>query len=44
MNEHQHGSMNITDHERVFEHFVKFAIWVAVIAILVLIFLAIFNS
>jgi len=44
MAEHKHGSMDITDQEKTFEGFVKFATWVAGISIGVLIFMALVNS
>ena len=42
--EYKHGSMDIEDHEKTFQGFIKGVIWVAGISIGVLIFLAIFNS
>ena len=44
MSEHEHGKMDITDHERTFEGFIKFWIWLFGISAAILIFLAIFNS
>ncbi|WP_375689149.1 aa3-type cytochrome c oxidase subunit IV [Pseudooceanicola sp. LIPI14-2-Ac024] len=44
MAEYKHGEMDITEHEKTFEGFIKAAIWVAGISIFTLIFLAIFNS
>lgn len=44
MEEHKHGEMDISVQEKTFEGFIKWSTWVAVISILVLIFLAIFNS
>ena len=44
MAEHKHGSMDITDQEKTFEGFVKFATWVAGISIGILIFMALVNS
>lgn len=44
MAEHKHGSMDIEDHEKTFEGFIKATTWVTGISIGVLIFLAIFNS
>ncbi len=44
MAEHKHGSMDIEVQEKTFEGFIKFATWGAVISILVLIFMAVFNS
>ncbi len=44
MADHKHGSMNIDQHEKTFEGFVKWSTRVAVFSIGVLLFLAIFWS
>lgn len=44
MSEHEQGKMDITEHEKVFEGFIKFWIWLFGVSAAVLIFLAIFNS
>lgn len=44
MADHKHGSMNIEAHEKAFEGFMRWAKNVAIFAICVLIFLAIFNT
>lgn len=44
MAEHKHGSMDISDQEKTFVGFVKFATWVAAISILVVIFMALVNA
>ena len=44
MSEYKHGSMDIKQNEKDFATFVKFSRNVIIIAILVLIFLAIFNG
>ncbi len=44
MAEHKHGSMNIEAQEKTFVGFMKWSKNVAIFAICVLIFLAIFNS
>ncbi|MFV2053854.1 aa3-type cytochrome c oxidase subunit IV [Aliiroseovarius sp. YM-037] len=44
MEEHKHGEMDTSVQEKTFEGFIKASTWVAVVSILVLIFLAIFNS
>jgi hypothetical protein len=44
MSEHKHGSMNIEDQEKAFAGFMRLAKNVAIFAICVLIFLAIFNT
>jgi hypothetical protein len=42
--EHNHGSMDIRDHERTFEGFIRMSIWVAGISIGILVFLGLVNS
>ena len=42
--EHKHGSMNIREQEKTFAGFIRLSIWVASIAIGILIFLALVNS
>ena len=44
MAEYKHGSMDIEVQKKTFDGFVKASIYVAAVAIGVLIFLAIFNS
>ena len=44
MAEHKHGSMDIEEHEKTFEGFVRFSATVAGLSIFVLIFLALANS
>lgn len=44
MAQNDHGNMDVTEHEKTFEGFVKAATWVGGIAIGILVFLAIFNS
>lgn len=44
MAEHKHGEMDITAHERTFHGFIKWVQNVTIVSLLVLIFLAIFNS
>ncbi|MFT4149337.1 MAG: aa3-type cytochrome c oxidase subunit IV [Paracoccaceae bacterium] len=43
MAEHQHGSMDIRDHEKTFEGFVRWSVRVGIFAICVLIFMALAN-
>lgn len=43
MAEHKQGSMDITDQEKTFAGFVKVSTWVATLAILVVIFIALVN-
>ena len=44
MAEYKHGEMDITEQEKTFEGFIKVSIWVSVISIGALIFLALVNS
>jgi hypothetical protein len=44
MAEHKPGSMDITEHEKTFDGFVRWSVRVAAVSIGILIFLAIFNS
>ncbi len=44
MSDYKHGSMNVEQNEKDFSTFLKFSRNVVIISILVLIFLAIFNS
>jgi len=41
---HEHCTMDIVEHERTFDGFVRFMTWSAVLTILVLIFLALTNA
>lgn len=42
--DHVHGSMDIREHEKTFNGFIKLSIWTTVFSILVLIFMALTNS
>lgn len=44
MVEYKHGEMDITDHEKTFEGFLRFFVFLFGTAIAILIFLAIFNT
>ena len=44
MADYKPGEMDIRDHEKTFEGFVRWSVRVAIVCIAVLIFLAIFNS
>ena len=44
MAKHEHGKMDITEQEKTFEGFLKFAAWGTAISIGVLIFLALANA
>jgi Ni,Fe-hydrogenase I cytochrome b subunit len=42
--DHKQGSMDIRDHEKTFEGFIRISIWVAGVAIGILIFAGLVNS
>ncbi|WP_324752369.1 aa3-type cytochrome c oxidase subunit IV [Roseovarius sp. Pro17] len=44
MTDHKHGEMDIEEHEKTFEGFVKFSTRAAIVAICVLIFFALVNG
>lgn len=44
MAEHKHGSMDIKVQEKTFEGFIRMSVWVAGIAIGILIFMALVNA
>ncbi len=44
MAKYEHGSMDVTEHEKTFEGFLRWSVRIIVASIAVLIFLAIFNS
>jgi len=44
MAEHKHGEMDISTQEKTFEGFIRWSKNVAIVSIVILIFLAIFNS
>lgn len=44
MAEHKHGEMDISVHEKTFAGFITWSKNVAIVSILILVFLAIFNS
>lgn len=41
---HEHGSMNIREHEKTFAGFIRLSIWVVCISIAILIFMALVNA
>ncbi len=43
-NKHEHGSMDVSDHQAVFEGFIRVGTIIGAVSIGVLIFLALFNS
>ena len=44
MAEHEHGSMDVSRHEKVFAGFVKWSIWVGGLSIATLLFIALVNG
>jgi hypothetical protein len=42
--EHKHGSMDVTDHEKTFAGFIRMSVWGAGISIFLLIFTALLNA
>ena len=44
MAKHKHGEMDVTEQERTFGGFLRFAVWTAVICIALLIFVALLNA
>ncbi|MCF3973061.1 aa3-type cytochrome c oxidase subunit IV [Paracoccus salsus] len=44
MAEHEHGKMDITEQQKTFAGFIRMAVWVSVLSILVLIFMALVNA
>ncbi|MGB3314786.1 MAG: aa3-type cytochrome c oxidase subunit IV [Albidovulum sp.] len=44
MADHKHGSMDIKNHEKTFEGFIRASMWVAGISIGILIFMALVNA
>ncbi|MGL4278732.1 MAG: aa3-type cytochrome c oxidase subunit IV [Albidovulum sp.] len=44
MADHTHGKMDVREHEKTFEGFIRVTTWAAVACIVVLIFLALANA
>ncbi len=44
MADYEHGKMDITEQEKTFEGFIRVSIWVTVISISTLIFIALVNG
>lgn len=44
MAKHEHGSMDISDQEKTFSGFMKWTIWVTVVVLLILVFLALVGA
>jgi len=44
MADHVHGKMDISDHKKTFEGFIKFWVYHAIAIVVILILLAIFNA
>ena len=41
---HEHGSMDVSENEKTFNGFIRISIWITVIVILILVFLAIVGT
>jgi hypothetical protein len=41
---HDHGTMDVTGHQRTFDGFVRVSMWAAVASIAILIFMALANA
>lgn len=44
MAKHKHGEMDISEQEKTFGGFIRFAVWTVVIVVAILIFLALANA
>lgn len=44
MAEHKHGEMDIKDHEKTFEGFIRISVWASALIILTLVFIALVNG
>ncbi len=44
MTKHEHGSMDVEDHEKTFEGFVKTVGWASILILVFLLFLAMVNG
>ncbi len=44
MAEHEHGTMDVKDHEKTFDGFIRMVTWGAIICIGILIFMALVNA
>lgn len=44
MAEHKHGEMDTKEQEKTFEGFIRYSVWVVVVSIGILLFLALVNS
>lgn len=44
MAEHKHGKMDVTEHEKTFEGFVKATVWSVMAIIVVLVLVAMINA
>jgi Ni,Fe-hydrogenase I cytochrome b subunit len=43
-NEHKHGTMDIREHEKTFEGFIRMSIWVVIVSIAILVLAALLNA
>jgi hypothetical protein len=44
MAEHEPGSMDVTEHERMFAGFIRFVTWAVVVIAVILVFMALVNA
>ena len=44
MDEHKHGEMDVTDHEKTFEQFMGWTKWVVIVLLVLLVWMAIFIT
>ena len=44
MSDHKHGEMNVTEHEKMFDGFMKFTTWSVIVILLLLVGMALFIS
>lgn len=42
--DHKHGSMDIREHEKTFDGFIRLSTWVVILSLLVVIFMALVNA
>lgn len=42
--EHEHGTMDVREHQKMFAGFVRFSTWVCILAAVVLVFMALANA
>ncbi|WBU60248.1 aa3-type cytochrome c oxidase subunit IV [Paracoccus albus] len=42
--EHEHGTMDVSDHQKTFAAFIRFSTWVCILAAVALVFMALTNA